>query len=77
MPSINHSICLSVKGLAYISDVIAHDLQVFEAGFAEKHDKNTIKYQSLTYKDLPFNSLGKLIISIVLFALACTSYALC
>lgn len=77
MPSINHSICLPVKDLAYISYVIAHDLQVFEANFIEKYQKKIITNQLLTYKRLLSELLGKLIISIVLFAPACASYALC
>lgn len=77
MHSINHSICLPVKDLAYISYVIAHDLQVFEANFSGKCENNSHKYQSLNLKELLFKLLGKLIISIVLFALACASYALC
>ena len=77
MPSINHLICLSVKDLALIPHLIAHDLQVFEAGFLEITCKNTITIQWVILKADRRNSLGKLIISIVLFALACAPYALC
>jgi|GEM_PF-5356727 len=77
MPLINHLICLPVIDLAYTSDVIAHDLQVFEANFTEKCENNILKYQLLIHKEFLFKLLGKLIISIVLFALACASYALC
>ena len=68
---------MSVKDLAYISNLIAHNLQVFKANLIEKHQKKIITNQPPTYKQLLSELLGKLIISIVLFALACASYALC
>jgi hypothetical protein len=64
------------NSLAYVLDVIAQDLQVYETFFLENTVNKLIGNQRLINKKYSLKSLGKLIISISSPALSFNCYAL-
>ncbi len=62
--------------LAYVLDVIAQDLRVFDPNFIENIENKIINNQRLIHKVCSLKSLGKLIISISSTALRFIVYAL-
>jgi hypothetical protein len=63
--------------LAYVLDVIAQDLRVFEANFLENTEDKIISNQRVIHKVCSLKSLGIFIISFSSTALGFTSHALC
>lgn len=80
MPKINHQkYCFQLynKDLAYVLDVIAQDLQVFDPDFIENTEDKLISNQRLIRKVCSLKSLGIFIISFSSITLGLSTHALC